>query len=269
MSWIVKQMPKIKLAQPVGLTVRFLICTGRGIGPCYTDKAARTGIRIADLMDPIEFTAALTRCGHLTEAEMAAEIVRYNRFRELLTPMVVDTGSLLYHTENILVEGGQGAMLDVDHGTYPYVTSSNTTIGSVCTGLGISFQKLKRVIGVVKAYTTRVGGGPFPSELLDDIGERISQKGKEFGTTTGRKRRCGWFDAPVVQYTTRLNGYTELAVLKLDILSGFDQIRILTHYRIDGVVVNDYPATINDLKRIEPVFTTMPGWFHTTHTHTN
>jgi adenylosuccinate synthase len=249
--------------------------TGRGIGPTYEDKMARIGIRFADLLDDETFTDALRHTieeknvyvrAMLKEQALDFEAIHtaYCRFRERLAPHVTDTSVYLHDTlhrsQRVLLEGGQGTMLDVDHGTYPYVTSSNTVAGAACTGTGIAPHQISAVVGIVKAYTTRVGSGPFPTELLDALGKKLQQDGDEFGSTTGRPRRCGWFDAVVARHAVRLNGMTGLALTKLDVLTGFDTIRVCTAYEFNGRRLRDFPASGAILRGLRPVYEELPGW---------
>jgi adenylosuccinate synthase len=249
--------------------------TGRGIGPAYEDKAARQGIRVADLRDGARaeelLRRAADRVNRRLECEQSEERVDAERLvadvfglRERLMPLSVDTGRLIYEAiqegRHVLLEGAQGALLDVDHGTYPYVTSSSTTSGGAAIGVGIGPTAIDAVIGVVKAYTTRVGEGPLPTELPSPLQEQVRELGGEYGATTGRPRRCGWFDAMVVHYGARVNGLTGLAVTKLDVLDTLPEIRIATGYRIGGEVMDDFPADLGLLAEAEPVYETLPGW---------
>jgi len=249
--------------------------TGRGIGPAYEDKVARAGIRFVDLIDETLFRAKLERNLReknlylryvLGEQEISGEEIlsRYLRFRDLLGQYVTDTALYLHRAigegKRVLFEGAQGMMLDVDHGTYPFVTSSNTVAGGVCAGAGISPRMVDEVIGICKAYTTRVGSGPFPTELESEIGKRLREEGREFGSTTGRPRRCGWFDAVVVRQAARLNGLTGLAITKLDVLSGIDPIRVCRAYRYNGAELAHVPASERVMAAVEPVFEDLPGW---------
>ena len=248
--------------------------TSRGIGPSYEHKAGRFGIRIGDLADG--------RPGGRLASLIQANVGERNRtvagpgldwqsvwqaaaaVWERLGPLVADTSRYLHDAleagRPVLFEGAQGTMLDIDHGTYPYVTSSNATIGGVCTGLGVGPQAIDGVLGIVKAYTTRVGEGPFPTELDEPQAERLREWGREYGASTGRPRRCGWFDAVGVRYAVRVNGMTALAMTKLDVLDHFDELRICTGYRRGGEDQIDPPATIDGLASCEPVYETMPGW---------
>lgn len=249
--------------------------TGRGIGPSYSDKVARLGVRMGDLTDEnvlsekLEFLVPLKQ--KILEAYGDSNILNLDAIRNeyagygmRLKHHVLDTGALvddsLRKGKRILFEGAQGTMLDIDHGTYPFVTSSTTVAGNAASGSGISPLALDDVYGVVKAYTTRVGEGPFPTELTDGIGKRIAEKGGEFGTTTGRARRCGWLDLVVTKYSSSLSGFTGLAVTKIDVLGGFDQLKICTHYTLDGKKVSRIPADLRLLQRCEPKYVTLDGW---------
>ena len=249
--------------------------TGRGIGPSYSDKVARLGVRMGDLTDEsalsekLEFLVPLKQ--KILEAYGDSNILNLDAIRNeyagygmRLKHHVLDTGALvddsLRRGKRILFEGAQGTMLDIDHGTYPFVTSSTTVAGNAASGSGISPLALDDVYGVVKAYTTRVGEGPFPTELTDGIGKRIAEKGGEFGTTTGRARRCGWLDLVVTKYSSSLSGFTGLAVTKIDVLGGFDQLKICTHYVLDGKKVSRIPADLRLLQRCEPKYVTLDGW---------
>ncbi len=249
--------------------------TSRGIGPCYADKMARVGIRVADLLKPQILKDKLTNIldlhnflltGYYGQPPVDLERVydEYLQYGELLKPHIVDT-SLFLDNEmrkgaKILFEGAQGAMLDVDHGTYPFVTSSNTVVGSVATGAGISVKVRETVIGVAKAYTTRVGGGPFPTELFDDDGQYIRDAGNEYGSTTGRPRRCAWFDAMVVNYAARLNRFDGLALTKIDVLTGLARIKICVGYRMNGEIIDHLTPEVDLLERVEPVYEELDGW---------
>ena len=249
--------------------------TGRGIGPTYEDKMARTGIRFVDLLEEGTFREKLER--NLEEKniylrsilkepgmEFGAIYDAYRRHGDLLRCYVTDTAFYLHQAidagQRILFEGAQGTMLDVDHGTYPYVTSSNTVSGAVCAGAGVGPGSLQSVIGICKAYTTRVGNGPFPTEERGPIGERLRESGDEFGATTGRPRRCGWFDAVLVRQAARLNGLTGVALTKLDVLTGMDPLRICTGYRADGQRFTRVPASTRVLEAVVPEYEEMPGW---------
>lgn len=249
--------------------------TGRGIGPSYEDKATRRGIRFVELLDePVfrERVAEILReknfyLEHYLSAEaLDAEtiITRYTGYADRLAPYVTNISSEIDRGIKagcqVLFEGAQGTHLDIDHGTYPYVTSSNTVSGNACCGAGVGPRQISGVVGIVKAYTTRVGEGPFPTELTDDIGQRIQQVGAEFGATTGRKRRCGWIDMVMLRNAVRLNGLTGLTITKLDVLGGLDEIRICTAYDYQGTVLNDFPANLKVLAACKPIYETVPGW---------
>ena len=249
--------------------------TGRGIGPAYSDKAARLGIRMGELVDEdvlrerLEFVIplknkmlrALDSETVVDEKTATTELVHYGR---RLKPFVTDTVSILHQAlddnKRILFEGAQGTMLDIDHGTYPFVTSSTTVSGNVASGSGISPNALNEVFGVAKAYTTRVGAGPFPTELHGELHERIAEKGGEFGTTTGRSRRCGWLDLVVLRYAHALNGFTGLALTKIDVLGGLDEVKVCTHYKLDGKKTTRIPSDLRSLERCEPVYRCFDGW---------
>ncbi|KAJ1913645.1 Adenylosuccinate synthase [Mycoemilia scoparia] len=246
--------------------------TRKGIGPAYSTKASRSGIRIHHLYQPEEFEKRLRaivesrrkRYGHF-EYDVDAELKKYSQLAEKLRPMVVDSVDYLHtaisqDNKKVLVEGANALMLDLDFGTYPYVTSSNTSIGGVCTGLGFPPTCIGNVIGVVKAYTTRVGGGPFPSEQLNKDGELLQSVGAEYGVTTGRPRRCGWLDMVVLRYSNRINGYTSINLTKLDVLSVFDEIKVAMSYEIDGKLVNSFPADLQKLESAKVNYVTLPGW---------
>jgi len=249
--------------------------TGRGIGPAYADKINRVGIRMQDLFDENilrqKVDGALAIKNHLlakvynrraiTVDEVVDELLSY---AERLRPMVVDTGLVLHQAlergETVLFEGGQATMLDVDHGTYPFVTSSSSTAGGAATGSGIGPNRIDRVIGIVKAYTTRVGSGPFPTELFDASGEFLRKTGFEFGTTTGRPRRCGWYDAPIARYTARVNGVTDFVMTKLDVLTGLESIPVCVAYEVDGVRVDEVPVSQSDFHHAVPIYENFAGW---------
>ena len=244
--------------------------TGRGIGPCYRDKVGRSlAIRLGDLYRP-EFPAQLAHITALkakllgVEFDLAAIREQYRQYAERLRPFVCDTTSYLLDAveagRKVLFEGAQGALLDVDHGTYPFVTSSNSSGVGISNGSGVPGRWIERVIGVGKAYSTRVGGGPMPTEQDNAVGQRIRDRGNEYGTVTRRPRRCGWFDAVAARYTARLSGVDELAVMLLDVLSGFDELAICSAYMIDGRRVTQFPSHIDDVKRSEPVYEMLPGW---------
>jgi len=249
--------------------------TGRGIGPTYADKINRVGIRIQDLFDESilrqKVEAALVMKNQLLSKvynraairveDVVAELLTY---RERLSPMVADTALELHQAiaagKNVLFEGGQATMLDVDHGTYPFVTSSNATAGGAATGSGIGPGLFQNVIGIVKAYTTRVGAGPFPTELFDEWGERLRKTGHEFGTTTGRPRRCGWYDAPIARYSARINGLTDFVLTKLDVLTGIEQIPVCVAYEVDGKRVEEVPVSQSDFHHAKPIYEMFAGW---------
>ncbi|MDJ0350313.1 adenylosuccinate synthase [Cryobacterium sp. PH29-G1] len=249
--------------------------TGRGIGPAYADKINRVGIRVQDLFDENilrqKVEGALDQKNHMLvkvynrRAIEAEEIVtELLGYAERLRPMVTDTALLLHQAldagKTVLFEGGQATMLDVDHGTYPFVTSSNATSGGAVTGSGIAPNRIDRVIAVVKAYTTRVGSGPFPTELFDESGEYLRSNGFEFGTTTGRPRRCGWYDAPIARYTARINGVTDFVLTKLDVLTGLAEIPVCVAYSVDGVRVEEVPVSQSDFHHAVPIYENFPGW---------
>jgi len=250
--------------------------TGRGIGPTYADKMARTGIRVQDLYDVPILTAKIEGALELKNQVLAkvynrravgvAEVLdEFLAHAERLRPHVTDTvemlGSALDRGQTVLLEAGQATMLDVDHGTYPFVTSSNPTAGGACVGSGVPPTRIDRVIGIAKAYTTRVGEGPFPTELFDNDGATLLKVGMEYGTTTGRERRCGWFDAVVARYATRVNGLTDLVVTKLDVLTGFDRVPICVAYDVDGERTDSMPASQTAFHHAKPVYEWMPGWW--------
>jgi adenylosuccinate synthase len=249
--------------------------TGRGIGPAYGDKVSRVGIRVQDLYDEsilrkkVEGSLAsknqtLVKVYNRRAVDVNQIVEELLSYADKLKPSLANTSLLLHEAlqrgENVLLEGGQGTLLDVDHGTYPFVTSSNPTAGGAATGSGIGPTKITRVIGIVKAYTTRVGEGPFPTELLDENGERLRQIGGEVGTTTGRPRRCGWYDAVVARYATRVNGLTDFFLTKLDVLSGFKEIPVCVAYEIDGKRYEEMPMTQTQFHHAKPIYEMMPGW---------
>ena len=249
--------------------------TGRGIGPTYADKMNRTGIRVQDLFDEKILRAKVE--GALAQKNQLLVKV-YNRKAvtvdsvvedllvhvERLRPMVADTGLLLCRAldagQTVLLEGGQATLLDVDHGTYPFVTSSSATAGGACTGSGIPPMRIDKVIGVIKAYTTRVGEGPFPTELLDADGERLREVGHEYGTTTGRPRRCGWYDAVIARYAARVNGVTDFVLTKLDVLTGWEQVPVCVAYEVEGKRLDEMPMTQTDFHHAKPVYEFLDGW---------
>ena len=249
--------------------------TGRGIGPAYADKINRIGIRVQDLFDPSilrqkiegalrDKNQVLIKVFNRKGLEVDEVLREYLDYAEILRPYVADTSLLLNKAlekgENVLLEGSQGTLLDVDHGTYPFVTSSNPTAGGASTGSGIGPTRISRVIGIVKAYTTRVGSGPFPTELFDEDGEKLRSIGSEFGTTTGRSRRCGWYDAPIARYAVRINGLTDFFLTKLDVLTGWEKIPVCVAYDVDGTRVEELPASQSDFHHAQPIYEYLPGW---------
>jgi adenylosuccinate synthase len=253
--------------------------TGRGIGPTYADKSERTGIRVIDLMDPESLrkqlhwaitynNGILEKLYGLPPLDPEVVIAEYLEYAERLRPHVVDCSLKIYDAiqrrRNILFEGAQGTLLDLDHGTYPYVTSSNPVAGGACVGAGVGPTSIDRVIGVAKAYTTRVGEGPFPTELEGEVGELLCDRGAEFGTTTGRKRRCGWFDAVIGRYAVRINGLDCLAITKLDVLDELDEIKVCVAYEIDGQRCEDFPSSARRFAKCRPIYKTVPGWKQST-----
>ncbi len=249
--------------------------TGRGIGPAYIDKAKRIGIRIVDLLDKeiltekiktniIEYNELLTKIYGYDELDEKEITQQYLKFDEVIDPFVTDTSQLLNNAiannERIIAEGAQGALLDLDHGTYPYVTSSNPTSGGACSGLGIPPTSITKVIGITKAYTTRVGNGPFPTELSDDIGLNLAKIGHEFGATTGRPRRCGWLDLVALKYSVMINGISEIALTKLDVLDTFQEIKVCVDYTRNGKIQKYFPGSTEELGKVEPVYKSFKGW---------
>jgi len=249
--------------------------TGRGIGPAYEDKVARCGIRMVDLLDEKVFrekleTNLVQKNAYLTQIlkekgfDFSESFDEYLQYKNRLEKYVKNTSLILYEEikkgKRVLFEGAQGALLDLDHGTYPYITSSNTVAGNACAGSGIGPTMINSVMGVAKAYTTRVGEGPFPTELHDELGEKIRQQGGEYGATTGRPRRCGWFDAVVVNHSVRVSGIREMVITKLDVLNDFDTIKICVGYRLNGKVLHHVPSNLEILKRSEPVYEELRGW---------
>jgi len=249
--------------------------TKRGIGPVYADKYSRIGIRMHEFVDKDIFREKLKDIlaeknfllkNYYNDKELCFEEIfdEYIKYSEALKGFVQDTSVILNRfideKKNILFEGAQGVMLDIDHGTYPYVTSSNSTVGGICTGLGIGPSKINKVVGIVKAYTTRVGSGPMPTELKDETGKKLRDNGNEYGSTTGRPRRCGWFDAVVTGYSARINGFSSIVMTKLDVLSGLKKIKICTAYDYNGKKITDFPAELNVLESCEPVYEEMDGW---------
>jgi adenylosuccinate synthase len=249
--------------------------TGRGIGPAYEDKVARCGIRMVDLLDEKVFrekleTNLVQKNAYLTQIltekgfDFSESFDEYLQYKNRLEKYVKNTSLILYEEikkgKRVLFEGAQGVLLDLDHGTYPYITSSNTVAGNACAGSGIGPTMINSVMGVAKAYTTRVGEGPFPTELHDELGEKIRQQGGEYGATTGRPRRCGWFDAVVVNHSVRVSGIREMVITKLDVLNDFDTIMICVGYRVNGKVLHHVPSNLEILKRSEPVYEELKGW---------
>jgi adenylosuccinate synthase len=249
--------------------------TSRGIGPCYQDKASRRGIRMADLLDRDYFPTALRSLvsDHIAIArafgiedsiDIEDILERYQEAADQIRPLVCDTVRLLADGmasgKNLLFEGAQGTMLDLDHGTYPFVTSSSASAGGASTGTGVPPTKIDGIIGISKAYTTRVGGGPFPSEALDSMGDLLRNRGHEFGSVTGRPRRCGWFDVPVLRYSAAINGFDSMVLTKLDVMDELEEIPVCIAYRIDGKTTCEIPATYRELAKAEPVYERLPGW---------
>ena len=245
--------------------------TGKGIGPAYADKINRTGFRVGELLNPTKLTASIIEyfeqnrqifdiydIATPVESELLKELEGY---REKLAPFITDTTQMVWKAlddnKRILLEGAQGTLLDIDHGTYPYVTSSATVSAGACTGLGINPKDIGKVIGIVKAYCTRVGNGPFPSEDFGEDGKRLGEQGNEFGTTTGRARRCGWFDAVATRHAARLNGCDELALMKLDVLDGFDEVKLCIAYELNGETIDYMPSNLDE---VTPIYKTFKGW---------
>ncbi len=266
---------RIDIAREAKSGAKKIGTTGRGIGPAYEDKIGRRGIRLMDLLDKQVFTRKLKECLEeknfilekmLGEKPFSFEEIfdEYIAFADTLRTYVADTTLVLHQDlragKKLLFEGAQGTLLDVDHGTYPYVTSSSTCAGGACTGTGASPRDISEIIGISKAYVTRVGSGPFPTELEDADGEKLRQTGGEFGATTGRPRRCGWFDALVIKYAVRVNGLTGIALTKLDVLSDFETIKICTGYSYNGKFLSELPANLDIFEKCQPVYEEMPGW---------
>jgi len=266
---------RIDLAREKSKSRKKIGTTGRGIGPAYEDKANRCGLRFSDLLNKDLFEEKLRSVireknlylkAILQEPKLNASAVlrEYLGYRERLRRFVTDTSllldRLLKEGKKVLFEGAQGTLLDLDHGTYPFVTSSSAAVGGVFSGCGIGPLSLQSILGVIKAYTTRVGEGPFPTELQDEVGAHLRREGDEFGATTGRPRRCGWFDAVVGRYSVRLNGFTGMALTKLDTLTGLNPLRICTGYRIGRRLVTEFPSDLEDLERAVPVYEDLPGW---------
>ena len=254
--------------------------TGRGIGPAYEDKAARRGIRLGDLLDEARFAEKLKTVmdyhNFALEHLYKAETMDYEKvladtlaYVERIKPMMADIPNRLHEMrhngENVMFEGAQGSLLDIDHGTYPYVTSSSTTAGGVSTGSGVGPLDLDYILGITKAYTTRVGAGPFPTELFDDDGQRLGERGHEFGTVTGRQRRCGWFDAVMVRQACKVGGITGIALTKLDVLDGFKELKVCVGYRIDGEEYDHLPSLASKQAKVEPIYETLEGWDDSTY----
>lgn len=271
-----------RLMNDAGVRKEAIGTTGRGIGPCYRDKVGRSmAIRMGDLYRA-DFPEKVRKiCAiknnylpglakndevRATVKPLDAETIikEYQDYAERLRPFVGDVVNFLLDAvsanKNVLLEGAQGSLLDIDYGTFPYVTSSNSSGVGVCAGSGLPATFIKRIVGIIKAYTTRVGGGPFPTELFDETGQKIRDRGNEYGTVTKRPRRCGWFDAVAVRYTSRLGGATELSVMLLDVLSTFKEIKICVAYELDGKRIEYFPSDVDDLARCKPIFETMPGW---------
>ncbi|MEO3809342.1 adenylosuccinate synthase [Sphaerisporangium sp. B11E5] len=249
--------------------------TGRGIGPAYGDKIARMGVRVQDLLDPgilrqkievalNEKNQVLTKVYNRRGIDLGKVLEEYLAYAERLKPFIADTSLILSKALDehkvVLLEGGQGTLLDIDHGTYPFVTSSSPTSGGACAGSGIPPTRLTRVIGILKAYTTRVGSGPFPTELTDDMGEWLRSTGHEYGTTTGRDRRCGWFDAIIARYATRVNGLTDFFLTKLDVLTGLERIPVCVAYDVEGTRHDEIPMTQTEFHHAKPIYEELPGW---------
>lgn len=269
-------MPYHKLLDSISESTSTKIgTTGRGIGPCYIDKYARKGIRIVDLLDKkvledkIKFNIEeknniLRKVYNHDELDVNEIIKEYVEFDQIIDQYITDVPSYLNNAisegKSILLEGAQGTLLDVDHGTYPFVTSSNPTSGGASTGSGIPPTKISSVIGIVKAYTTRVGLGPFPTELFGNEGDKLREVGVEFGATTGRPRRCGWFDAFLMNYSRMINGIERVAITKLDVLSYLDEIKVCVAYEINGKRLKHYPTDVNKMMQVTPVYETLPGW---------
>lgn len=266
---------RIDIAREVRSGAKKIGTTGRGIGPAYEDKIGRRGIRLMDLLDEKAFSRKVKEVLEeknliltqlLNDKPFTFEEIyeEYMGYAEILRKYAADTSLLLHQDikagKSILFEGAQGTLLDVDHGTYPYVTSSSTTSGGACTGSGVSPREIHEVIGISKAYATRVGSGPFPTELEDETGEMLRQAGREFGSTTGRPRRCGWFDALVARYAVRVNGLSGIAITKLDVLSGLEIVKVCTGYSYQGTVLDEIPASLEVMEQCTPIYEELPGW---------
>jgi adenylosuccinate synthase len=265
-----------KISEAAASPARIAIGTTlKGIGPCYEDKAGRRGIRMADLLDRDYFPNAMRALvqDHRTRAhafgidddiDVERIVAQYVEAAARIRPMVCDTSRLLADAmtagRNVLFEGAQGTMLDLDHGTYPFVTSSSASAGGACTGTGVPPTRIDGIIGISKAYTTRVGGGPFTSEALDGMGDLIRTRGNEFGSVTGRPRRCGWFDVPLIRYTASINGFDSMVMTKLDVMDELEEIPVCVAYRIHGLETCEMPATYRELAKAEPVYERLPGW---------
>jgi adenylosuccinate synthase len=267
-----RMMEKMSEDRPGSISIG---TTSRGIGPCYEDKIGRRGIRVAELLDrevfETRFQALLEEkeiiaCAMGVYEEQDAHAIReqYETLADRIRPMVCDTAELLNRAirdgRSILFEGAQGTMLDIDHGTYPFVTSSSASAGGACTGTGVPPTRIHSTIGISKAYITRVGGGPFPTEALDETGDQIRNRGSEFGSVTGRPRRCGWFDVPLLRYTAMVNGFDSLVVTKLDVLDELDRVPVCVGYRSGGREISEMPATTREMETIQPVYECLPGW---------
>jgi adenylosuccinate synthase len=268
-------MPYHKLLDTLQESGQKIGTTGRGIGPAYIDKYNRSGIRIVDLLDRSTLEAKLRqgieqknewfrKYYDAPELDVEKTVAEYLKFDEQIDTYVTDTAEFLNDAwksgKSLLLEGAQGALLDIDHGTYPFVTSSSPTSGGACTGLGLPPTAITGVIGIVKAYCTRVGNGPFPSELNDETGERLREEGDEFGATTGRPRRCGWLDLFALRYSAMINGITEIVLTKLDVLNDFEELKVCTGYTLDGRPVKHFPSECSTLERVEPVYESFAGW---------
>tara|TARA_Y100001968_G_scaffold316849_1_gene345179 strand:- start:462 stop:1715 length:1254 start_codon:yes stop_codon:yes gene_type:complete len=244
--------------------------TGKGIGPTYVDKYNRKGIRAFDLLDEQKLKEKIEnqknralKKGEVSDNQIQNSKEDFQKFFDACSEIkkhITDIMPMVHSGKNILIEGAQGTLLDIDHGTYPFVTSSNPSTGGITTGLGLPMNKIDRLIGIFKAYATRVGNGPFPTELFDQDGEKLQKIGKEFGATTGRPRRCGWFDIPLANYSIMINGFNEITITKLDILDQFETIKVCTEYGLDGEKSNNLSTFINNLDKVTPIYKTIPGW---------